>query len=294
MTDSIPPYQEEPTSPGGWRSVAQLFFVPLLIVVVAGGVFLAMQFLVGDRASPEEILQRVASGDSRRRGQAAYELALRIRAEPTILEDRAFRTQLLAVYERTRGQDAEMRRYLTQVLSMAVLPEATDALLEATRDEDPQTQLYAAAALGNARSAKAFDRLAELTAADDAGLRSVAVVALAALDDPRAVPVLSARLEDGAVEVAWNAAGGLAYLGSPAGEPILRQMLDEEYLRRQPTITEPQMEQAMLSAVEGLARLERAGSDPQRRALLTNAAREAPFERVRGAAMEAVENPQGP
>ena len=264
--------------------------MPLSIVLVAGGIFLTMNFLVGDESSPEEILDKVASGDSRRRGQAAFELSLRLRAEPKLLDDVAFRSRLLAVYEASEGGGVELRRYLTQVLSGANFPEAVPALLAATHDADGETRLYATAALGNAAASEAFERLIELTRDDDPGVRSVAAASLANLGDDRAVAALEARLNDPAVEVAWNAANALAHLGSPAGDGVLRRMLDESYLSSAAGITEEQKLQAMLTAVQGLTKLEAVVPDPARRSRLEEIAERAPYPEVRDAAMRALKS----
>jgi HEAT repeat protein len=289
----IPPFEEDAGTPRGFRAIAQLFLVPAAIVAVAVGVFLAMNFLTSDKTSPEDILHKVATGDSRRRGQAAFELSKRIAADPAILQDPSFRAQLLAIYERSEGDGVELRRYLTRVLSLAEMPEAVPALLRATHDEDSQTRLYAVVALGNARTPAAFDRLAELTQDEDPGIRSVAVAALGALGDSAAVPILQARLSDGAAEVAWNAANALAHLGSDAGQELLVKMLDVGYLSSQPGITQEQTQQAMLMAVEGLAQLERRSSSEERRAALEQAAHQAPFPRVQDAALRALRGERG-
>ena len=290
----IPPFEEEP-QPGGFKAVAQLFLVPAGIVAVAVGVFLAMNFLVGGEDDPEDILQRVATGDSRRRGQAAFELSKRIAADPNLLQDQEFRAQLLAVYQASANADVEQRRYLTRVLSFADIPEATPHLLQATRDEDPETRLYAVVALGNARAQGAFDRLVELSSDDDPGIRTVSVAALASLGNPEAVPALEARLNDGVVDVSWNAANALAHLGNDAGEPLLLQMLD--VMSAEPldeNITEQQALQAMLTAVEGLGKLEQRGSSPTRRERLRELADTARFARVRDAAIRALEADSAP
>ena len=296
MTDSegsprpgpeIPPFDEEEGA-GGLKAIGQLFLVPALIVLVAVGVFLSMNFLVGGDRAPEDILQQVASGDSRRRGQAAFELSKRIAAAPELLEDAAFQAQLLAVYDRTAGGDPEPRRYLTRVLSFATIPAAIPSLLEATSDPDAETRLYAIVALGNGRAYEALPRMVELTRDEDPGIRSVAVAALASIGDPTAVSAVQARLQDGAVDVAWNAANALTHLGSPSGEDLLIQMLDREYLARQPEMT-PQLEQqTMLMAVEGLGRLERILPSPARRERLEELSRQAEHPLVQEAAIRAL------
>jgi HEAT repeat protein len=286
----IPPFQDQQGQPGGFKAVLQLFLVPLSIVIVAGGIFLTMNFLVGNESSPEEILDKVASGDSRRRGQAAFELSLRLRAEPQLLEDSAFRARLLSIYESSEGGGAELRRYLTQVLSSAEFPEAIPALLRATEDQDGETRLYATAALGNAAAPEAFERLVELTRDADPGVRSVAAASLGNLGDGRAIGPLEARLNDPAVEVAWNAANALAHLESTAGEGVLRRMLDESYLSTVAGITDEQKLQAMLAAVQGLTKLEAAAPDAERRSGLEEIAKMAPYPEVRNAAMRALQS----
>jgi HEAT repeat protein len=286
----IPPYQDPGDQPGGFKAVLQLFLVPLSIVIVAGGIFLTMNFLVGNESTPEEILDKVASGDSRRRGQAAFELSLRLRAEPKLLEDTAFRARLLSIYEASEGGGAELRRYLTQVLSSVDFPEAVPALIRATEDEDSETRLYATAALGNAAAPEALEPLIELTRDADPGVRSVAAASLANLGDKSAIGPLEARLNDPAVEVAWNAANALAHLGSTAGEGVLRRMLDESYLSSAAGITEEQKLQAMLTAVQGLTKLEAAAPDEERRSSLEEIAKKAPYPEVRDAAMRALQS----
>lgn len=290
----IPPFQDKDAGAGGFKSVLQLFLVPLMIVVVAGGIFFTMNMLIGGEPSPSDILEDVASGDSRRRGQAAFRLATRLRANPEILEEPAFRDRLLRVYESTNADDdVSMRRYLTQVLSQAAFPEATPALIQATGDKDPETRLYAVVALGSSGDLAAYDRLSELTQDGDAGVRSVSCAALGALGDARAVAILSAKLNDASIEVSWNAANALVHLGSGAGDAVLRQMLDERYLDGIAGLSADQRVQAMFTAIDALARLERLQPDASRAALLRRIADEAEIESVRGAAMAALEEEDG-
>ena len=294
MTDSeesrgpeIPPFKEEEGA-GGLKAIGQLFLVPAMIVLVAVGVFLSMNFLVGGDRAPEDILQQVASGDSRRRGQAAFELSKRLAAAPELLEDTAFQANLLAVYERTAGGDPEPRRYLTRVLSFATIPAAIPSLLEATQDADPETRLYAVVALGNAKAYEAIPRLVELTRDDDPGIRSVAVAGLASIGDPTAISAVEARLTDGALDVAWNAANALTHLGSAAGEGLLLQMLDSAYLAKQPEMTPQLAQQTMLMAVEGLGRLEKVLPSAERRARLEELSQEADHPLIQEAAIRAL------
>jgi HEAT repeat protein len=293
----IPPFQEPHAPQGSLRAIAQLFLIPAVIVAVAVGIFLAMNFLVGSQKRPAEILQAVATGDSRRRGQAAFELSKRIVANPALLDDAGFRGQLLALYQRSSG-NAELRRYLTVCLSkvkdLSDSPEAVAALLGATGDPDPQTRVYAVVALGNARAIAALPRLLELCGDPDKGIRLVAVASLANLGDPAAIPPLAARLEDPAADVTWHAAIALARLGSDAGEGVLDRLLEPAYLTGQPGVTQAGAQELMRMAVAGLGQLQARAPTPQRLALLQALAQQAPFLLVQEAARAELRALHGP
>lgn len=293
----IPPFEEPSPARSGLRAIAQLFLIPAAIVAVAVGVFLVMNFLVGGERSPHDILQTVAGGDSRRRGQAAFELSKRIAADPAILRDQDFLRQLVGVYARSEG-NVELRRYLTvcfaQVADLAAVPEAIQELLQATGDPDPQTRLYAVVAVGNARAPGTLARLQELSGDPDQGIRLAAVAGLANLADPAALPQLQARLGDSASDVTWHAAIALARMGDAAGEPLLRRMLEPDFLLQQPGVTPAAAQELMRMAAEALGRLEAAAPSPERRALLEQLGRTAAFPLVQDAARAALRPEQSP
>jgi HEAT repeat protein len=290
----IPPFEEPTGARGGVRAIAQLFLIPAGIVAVAVGVFLVMNFLVGGERSPEDILQSVAGGDSRRRGQAAFELSKRIVAEPAILRDAEFLQRLVGIYARSEG-NVELRRYLTvclsQVEDLGSVPQAVTELVKASGDADAQTRLYAVVALGNARAAAALPRLQELTADSDKGIRLAAVAGVANLADPASLPVLQARLTDPASEVAWHAAIALAQMGDSTGEAVLRRLLEPGFLGGQPGVVPAAAQELMRMAASALGRLETLAPSPERRALLEEVGRSAPYPVVQEAARAALRDP---
>lgn len=288
---AIPPYEAPEAARGGVRAIAQLFLIPAGIVLVAVGVFLVMNFLVGGERTPEDILQTVAGGDSRRRGQAAFELSKRIVAQPAILQDAEFLRRLTDVYTRSEG-NVELRRYLTvcfsQVVDLAPVPRAVEELVKATSDQDAQTRLYAVVALGNARAPGALLQLQQLTADPDKGIRLAAVASVAHFADPSSAPALQARLNDPASEVAWHAAIALAQLGDAAGEPVLRRLLDPSFLTGQPGVAPAGAQELMRMAASALGRLEALAPSAERRALLEDVGRSAAFPVVQEAARAAL------
>ncbi|MGH2626821.1 MAG: hypothetical protein ACRDHY_09250, partial [Anaerolineales bacterium] len=81
----------------------------------------------------------------------------------------------------------------------------------------------------------------------------------------------------------FNAALSLARLGSDAGVPVLRSMLDRRLLAQIPGITPEQQEEAMVSAVRALAVVGGPGAEP----IFARLAAEDPSLKVRQAAITA-------
>src|SRR5262249_39771389 len=75
-------------------------------------------------------------------------------------------------------------------------------------------------------------KLQPLYASPDAGIRKIVVYALGALPGDTQTPTLRTALEDGAVDVRWNAAIALARHGHRDGVAVLRQMLDRAFVEQ--------------------------------------------------------------
>ncbi len=66
----------------------------------------------------------------------------------------------------------------------------------------------------------------------DAGVRKMAVYALGSIPSDAGQDALVRALEDSEPDVQWNAAVALARHGRREGVPVLKRMLDREYVRR--------------------------------------------------------------
>src|SRR5262249_23016055 len=85
-------------------------------------------------------------------------------------------------------------------------------------------------ALGSSGDAAVVPTLQPLYESSDAGIRKMTVYALGALPGESQVGTLRTALQDSTADVRWNAAVALARKGRADGVPVLRQMLDRQYV----------------------------------------------------------------
>lgn len=227
--------------------------------------------------------------------QSAFELSRLIPLEDPGRRDPEFGARLVGVFEKARGGDPRLRRYLALALRELREPRAFDALIAAVReDADVETRLYAAWALGDLGDPRSVPALLPLLESDDPDLRKIAAYALGSLRDaPDVDDALAPLVHDPVEDVAWNAALSLARRGDRRGLPLLRRMLDRDYLDRvrRPDehglprpLTAAQREEAMINALRSLAGLGEASD----RAALERLRDADPSLRVRAAAGEAL------
>jgi HEAT repeat protein len=139
-------------------------------------------------------------------------------------------------FENAEG-DAQVRRYLALAigrLDPPLPPEAIADLTRALEDPDSETRISVIWALGSSQDPAVVPRLIPLYSAPDgdAGIRKMVVYALGALPGDEQIVTLRTALQDTAADVRWNAAVALARKGSHEGVPVLKQMLDRQYLER--------------------------------------------------------------
>jgi HEAT repeat protein len=213
----------------------QFFLIPLAVVALAVSVYIGFRALLADSRTPQDYLREVQMGGSNRRWPAAYELS-RLMTDPAVRADRTLAPALVRAFQGSKG-DSEVRRYLALAIGRLDPPLPADAVAELTQaldDPDTETRISVIWALGSSGDAAAVPRLlAAYTAQDaDAGVRKMLVYALGALPGDAQGATLRAALQDEAPDVRWNAAVALARKGSREGVPVLRQMLDRQYVEQ--------------------------------------------------------------
>lgn len=213
----------------------QFFLIPLAVVALTGGVYIGFRALLADDRGPQEYLNEIRNGGSSRRWPAAYELS-RLMSDPKVRADRSLAPALVKAFQESSG-DVQVRRYLALAIGRLDPPLPADAIADLTHaldDPDSETRISVIWALGSSGDPAVVPRLIALyTAQDaDAGIRKMVVYALGALPGDAQQPILRTALQDDVPDVRWNAAVALARHGNHDGVPVLKQMLDRQYVEQ--------------------------------------------------------------
>ena len=251
----------------------QFFLIPLLVVGATVLVYVGFRSLLAEDRSAEEYLTDIRSGGSNRRWPAAYELS-RLMSDPSFVkkEEPVLAPELTKAFAASADDDPRVRQYLALALGRLTPPIPADArqlLIAALNDKDSQTRISAIWALGSTGDVSAAPDIERMYASDDAGVRKMAVYALGSLPADVGGETLVKALADQEPDVQWNAAIALARHGRHEGVPILRRMLDRDYVQR--TVTRQQQAESdidpvgevMISGLRAIAALkESALSEP--------------------------------
>lgn len=215
----------------------QFFLIPLSVVAVTAAIYVGFRSLLADNRTAQDYLVEIRTGGDNRRWPAAYELS-RLMADPAVrASDKTLAPGLIQAFDESRSSgDPRVRRYLALALGRldAPAPRRAVELLVAALDDasDSETQINAIWALGSLNEGSAVPRLERLYESDDAGIRKMVVYSLGAIGAARSSRTLETALNDPAPDVQWNAAVALARHGRRDGVPVIRRMLDRQYLER--------------------------------------------------------------
>jgi HEAT repeat protein len=157
-------------------------------------------------------------------------------ADPKVRADKDFAPALVKAFQQAKD-DPQVRRYLALAIGRLDPPLPADAIADLTHaldDPDSETRISVIWALGSSGDAAVVPRLVPLYSAQDAdaGVRKMVVYALGALPGEEQTPTLRTALQDEAADVRWNAAVALARKGRREGVPVLRQMMDRQYVEQ--------------------------------------------------------------
>lgn len=211
----------------------QFFLIPLAVVALTTLVYLGFRVMVTDDRSAQDYLAEIRTGGSNRRWPAAYELA-RLMADPAVrAKDKTLAPGLIRAFEESKQDDPRVRRYLALALGRLDPPlpaQATRLLIESLDDADGETRISAIWALGSGGDPVVVPALERMYESTDSGIRKMTVYALGALPGDAQAGTLRAALNDPVPDVQWNAAVALARHGNRDGLPVLRRMLDRDYV----------------------------------------------------------------
>ncbi|MBM4000915.1 MAG: HEAT repeat domain-containing protein [Planctomycetes bacterium] len=249
--DDVLPPVEAPTV----RFLLQLFFVPLVIVVVIVVIWSGFSWVVQSTSDPADLVREIrALNDAS--WQKAYTLGDMLRNPEfhALREDRALASELARVLEQEVSagqfdeQRVQLRVYLCRALGEFRIVEGAGALVAAARaDRDPSELVVRrcameglavlAANIGAERLRDApgvldavmevsRERSSDDTAAERDALRATAAFLLGVLGGDPALHRLARLMDDAHANTRYNAATGLARHGDPRCERVLLEMLD--------------------------------------------------------------------
>ena len=270
----------------------QFFLIPLAVVGITVTVYVGFRSLLADDRSAQQYLAEVRNGGSDRRWPAAYELS-RLMADPKVRADRTLAPALVKAYVAAKDDDPRVRQYLALAIGRLDPPLPPEAVAELTRtleSTDGEARISAIWALGSSGDASIVPTLLPLYEAPDPGVRKMVVYALGALPGEAQIATLRTALQDSAADVRWNAAVALARKGRHEGVPVLRQMLDRQYVEqtvkrdvRQDEDRDP-IADVMISGLRAAATLK----DDALKPLVTTLSQQDRSLKVRQAAIEAL------
>ncbi len=271
----------------------QFFLIPLAVVAITVSVYVGFRsLLASDNRSAHEYLAEVRNGGSDRRWPAAYELS-RLMADPKVRADRTLAPALVKAFEAAKDDDPRVKQYLALAigrLDPPLPPEAVADLAGTLDSADGETRISAIWALGSSGDAAVVPKLLPLYGSEDQGIRKMVVYALGALPGDAQLATLRTALQDPTPDVRWNAAIALARKGHHEGVPVLRQMLDRQYVEqtvkrevRQDEDRDP-IADVMISGLRAAATLK----DDALRPSVTTLSQQDRSMKVRQAALEAL------
>ena len=270
----------------------QFFLIPLAVVGLTVTVYVGFRSLLADDRTANDYLTEIRTGGSDRRWPAAYELS-RLMADPKVRADRTLGPELVKAFEATPDSDPLVKRYLALAigrLDPPLPPNAIEDLTKALDSSDGDTRISAIWALGSSGDAAVVSKLEPLYESPDQGIRKMVVYALGGLPGDQQIATLRRALQDSAPDVRWNAAVALARKGSHDGVPVLKQMLDRQYVEqavtrdvRQDDDNDP-IADVMISGLRAAATLK----DDALRPSVTSLSQQDRSMRVRQAALEAL------
>jgi HEAT repeat protein len=224
----------------GGPSIAGLFLVPLMIVLVAMALVSAIYLLAADRPTIEEYARQLRSPDKAERWQAALNLIDTNRGSadlvPILLEmtnatsdDQSLVQTNWSVSDMIRTpeeREVNLRWYATAALGSIGGERAEAKLLELLDDKDGGVRLYAVHSLGRiGKEEFVIPMTGRLLNDEDKGVRTVAAYALGEMRAEGAKAALKQAFEnDPETDVQWNAAIALARLGDDSVRGALEEM----------------------------------------------------------------------
>ena len=203
------------------------FLIPFMIAIFGGVFFLLFNFITYETKDPSELLNQVKIGSATKRWQSAFELSKVLNDADRVPTDLSFKNQMISAYQHSINDDPLVRSYLAIAMGVSRDSFYEKELLNGLEDENRESRLAAVQAIGMVGSNKSLTKLEKIIKTSDyQDERLAATMSLGFIGNSNSIPVLTELLDDNEPNIRWDAAVGLAKMGSEACLPVLSNLLD--------------------------------------------------------------------
>ena len=227
------------------------FLIPFMIAIFGGVFFLLFNFITYETKDPSELLNQVKIGSATKRWQSAFELSKVLNDADRVPTDLSFKNQMISAYQHSINDDPLVRSYLAIAMGVSRDSFYEKELLNGLEDENRESRLAAVQAIGMVGSNKSLTKLEKIIKTSDyQDERLAATMSLGFIGNSNSIPVLTELLDDNEPNIRWDAAVGLAKMGSEACLPVISNLLDREYLMTFPELNFEKISKVMMVAIE--------------------------------------------
>ena len=227
------------------------FLIPFMIAIFGAVFFLLFRFITYETNDASELLNQVKIGSATKRWQSAYELSKVLNNPETIPIEISFKNQMISAYDHSINDDPLVRAYLAIAMGATGDEFYAEKLVNGLQDESRESRLAAIQAVGMVRSKKAVIKLIDIIGHSGyQDERLAATMSLGFIGDERAIPKLNELLEDDEPNIRWDSAIALAKMGEDSSVPIIKNLMDRDYLMTFPELDYKEINKVIMTAIE--------------------------------------------
>jgi len=230
--------------------------IPLVVFITALILFGGYRLIIHENFTVERYLHDIQDGNKTKRWQSAFELSKLLAKPEQAALGRHFHQQIKTLFDSSIHEDPKVRQFLALAMGrtgdLRYQPTLHKALLT---EKNNDSLSYIIHSLGLLRARDSVPELIKKYNNSDDFLRLAVIIALGTISDLRAQPTLVEALKDTEVNVRWDAAVGLAKMGSDLGKSQLLNLMNRDYLSKFHNVDAKEQSETVLAAIQASALL---------------------------------------
>ena len=208
------------------------------------------KILADESDSAQDYLNEIKVGSATKRWQSAFELAKILGNPELVPKNDKFVNELKMVYRNSIHDDPQVRTYLALAMGATGSSVYGEVLLEGLSDENIQSKISSMKALGQIKYKESIPLIRpflEKNIADD--LRLTSVMSLGMMKDTTTINDFLPLLDDEEANIRWESAVALGKLKDKRAIPIIKELLQRDYLMKFTQVDDWEQVQAILVAI---------------------------------------------